>query len=146
MFDEEGRNFANSMHVDSDIDALPEFYGKIFTFGQWIHVNEQGELVEGDKLRTAIPDGYFILPGYRVGFDLGASAVVTAIWRGALDLHGTTTSTADTSSGITRWGMSIQTNKKLPKRLRSGKGSIFGVFDRLRGYYEAMVASDSESE
>ncbi|KAG8781053.1 hypothetical protein FRC12_022284 [Ceratobasidium sp. 428] len=143
MMDEDGENFANSMHVDSDIDALPQFYGKIFTFGQWIHVNDKQELVEGDELREAIPDGYFILPGYRVGFDLGGAAVVTAIWRGGLDLHGTTTSTVNLKSGITRWGMSIQTNKKLPKRMRTGRGAIFGAFDRLRALYEAMVSDDS---
>ncbi|KAG8724017.1 hypothetical protein FRC09_000760 [Ceratobasidium sp. 395] len=143
MMDEDGENFANSMHVDSDIDALPQFYGKIFTFGQWIHVNDKQELVEGDELREAIPDGYFILPGYRVGFNLGGAAVVTAIWRGGLDLHGTTTSTVNLKSGITRWGMSIQTNKKLPKRMRTGRGAIFGAFDRLRALYEAMVSDDS---
>ncbi|KAG8782265.1 hypothetical protein FRC12_021017 [Ceratobasidium sp. 428] len=145
MMDEDGNNFANSMHVDSDIDALPQFYGKIFTFGQWIHVNEKQQLVEGDELREAIPDGYFVLPGYRVGFDLGGAAVVTAIWRGALDLHGTTTSTVNMESGITRWGMSIQTNKKLPKRMRSGRGAIFGAFDRLRALYEALMGSDDGS-
>ncbi|CAE7106840.1 unnamed protein product, partial [Rhizoctonia solani] len=94
MHDKSGRNFANSMHVDHDIDSLPQYYGKIFTFGQWIHT-KNGKLVEGPELREAIPDGYFALPGYRVAFDLGGAAVVTAIWRGGLDMHGTTTSKVD---------------------------------------------------
>ncbi|CUA74689.1 hypothetical protein RSOLAG22IIIB_05656 [Rhizoctonia solani] len=137
MHDETGRNFANSMHVDHDIDSLPQYYGKIFTFGQWIHT-KNGKLVEGPELREAIPDGYFALPGYRVAFDLGGAAVVTAIWRGGLDLHGTTTSQVDLKSGITRWGMSIQTNRKLPTRIESGKGAIFGAYDKLRAVYEAV--------
>ncbi|CAE6496731.1 hypothetical protein RSOLAG22IIIB_05772 [Rhizoctonia solani] len=137
MNDESGRNFANSMHVDQDIDSLPQYYGKIFTFGQWIHT-KNGKLVEGPELREAIPDGYFALPGYRVAFDLGAAAVVTAIWRGGLDLHGTTTSRTNPESGITRWGMSIQTNRKLPRRIQSGKGAIFGAYDKLRAVYEVV--------
>ncbi|KAG9100158.1 hypothetical protein FRC06_004472 [Ceratobasidium sp. 370] len=142
MQDAQGRNFANSMHVDHDVDSLPQYYGKVFTFGQWLHTNDEGKLVEGEELRAAIPDGYFVLPGYRVAFDLGGAAVVTAIWRGGMDLHGTTTSTVDMKSGITRWGMSIQTNKRMPKRMRSGKGAIFGAFDKLRAYYDALFLSD----
>ncbi|KAG8734193.1 hypothetical protein FRC11_009295 [Ceratobasidium sp. 423] len=137
MHDKLGRNFANSMHVDHDIDSLPQYYGKIFTFGQWIHT-KGGKLVEGPELRKAIPDGYFTLPGYRVAFDLGGAAVITAIWRGGLDLHGTTTSSVDLESGITRWGMSIQTNRKLPTRMESGKGAVFGAYDKLRTLYEAV--------
>ncbi|KDN38121.1 hypothetical protein RSAG8_09717, partial [Rhizoctonia solani AG-8 WAC10335] len=138
MNDESGRNFANSMHVDHDIDSLPQYYGKIFTFGQWIHT-KNGKLVEGTELRAAIPDGYFALPGYRVAFDLGGAAVVTAIWRGGLDLHGTTTSEVDLGSGITRWGMSIQTNRtRVATRIESGKGAIFGAYDKLRAVYEAV--------
>ncbi|CAE6434916.1 unnamed protein product [Rhizoctonia solani] len=137
MHDKSGRNFANSMHVDHDIDSLPQYYGKIFTFGQWIHT-KNGELIEGPELKKAIGDGYFALPGYRVAFDLGGAAVITAIWRGGLDLHGTTTSNVDLKSGVTRWGMSIQTNRKLPTRIESGKGAIFGAFDKLRTVYEAV--------
>ncbi|KAG9123888.1 hypothetical protein FRC07_013622 [Ceratobasidium sp. 392] len=136
--DNQGRNFANSMHTDMDIDSLPEFRGKILTFGQWLNV-KNGKLIEGQELNDAIPDGFFVLPGYRVAFNLGGAAVVTAIWRGGMDLHGTTTSTVDLDSGVTRWGMSIQTNKKLPTRLQSGKGAIFGAYDKLRACYEAIV-------
>jgi hypothetical protein len=137
MHDKSGRNFANSMHVDHDIDSIPQYYGKIFTFGQWIHT-KNGKLVEGPELRAAIPDGYFALPGYRVAFDLGGAAVIAAIWRGGMDLHGTTTSNVDLKSGITRWGMSIQTNRKLPRRMESGKGAVFGSYDKLRTVYEAV--------
>ncbi|KAG9100872.1 hypothetical protein FRC06_003591 [Ceratobasidium sp. 370] len=143
MHDKQGCNFANSMHVDMDIDSLPEFCGKIFTFGQWINT-KNGKLVEGEELRKAIPDGFFVLPGYRIALDLGGAAVVTAMWRGGMDLHGTTTSTVDLDSGITRWGMSIQTNKKLPNQMRAGKGAIFGAFDRLRAYYDAVFPPEQQ--
>ncbi|KAG8714814.1 hypothetical protein FRC08_011403 [Ceratobasidium sp. 394] len=142
MHDDDGHNFANSMHVDRDLESSPQFYGKMFTFGQWIHTDEERRLVDGDAIKKAIPDGFFVLPGYRVAFDIGAAAVVTAIWRGGMDLHGTTTSEVNPEHGVTRWGMSIQTNRNLPKRLRSGKGEIFGAFDRLRVLYDAMLLSD----
>ncbi|KAG8735130.1 hypothetical protein FRC12_018208 [Ceratobasidium sp. 428] len=140
MHDSAGRNFANSMHVDRDIDSLPEFQGKVATMGQWINTKE-GKLIEGTELRRAIPDGYFVMAGYRVAFDLGAAALITAMWRGGMDLHGTSTSVTQDPK-ITRWGMSIQTNKKLPNAMRSGKGALFGAYDRLRKYYDAMFTSD----
>lgn len=143
--DKKGRGFANGMHVDRDIDSLPRYHGKVFTFGQWLHLDKDGQLVDREKIKEAIPDGYFILPGYRIAIDLGAAAVVTAIWRGGMDLHGTTTSTVNSDHGITRWGMSIQTNRNLPARLRSNKGKIFGLYDRLREYYEVLsVPCDEE--
>ncbi|KAG9126304.1 hypothetical protein FRC07_004008 [Ceratobasidium sp. 392] len=135
-----GCNFANSMHNDMDIDSLPEFCGKIFTFGQWLNT-KNGKLIEGQELMNAIPDGFFALPGYCAAFDLGGLAVVTAIWHGGMDLHRTTTLTVNLASGVNCWGMLIQTNKKLPARPQSEKGAIFGAYDKLHAYHEAMVGA-----
>ncbi|KAG9103184.1 hypothetical protein FRC06_011841 [Ceratobasidium sp. 370] len=150
LFGSHDSDIAPRMHTDRDLESSSKYYGKMFTFGQWIHMDDKRQLVDRDEIKKAIPDGFFILPGYRVAFDIGAAAVVRAIWRGGLDLHGTTTSEVDVRQGVTRWGMSIQTNKNMPKRLKSGKGEIFGAFDRLRALYddlpwtiEAMDASDS---
>jgi hypothetical protein len=137
--DKSGRGFANGMHIDRDIDSLPQFYGKLFTFGQWLHTDRDGKLVEGERIKQAIPDGLFLLPGYKVAFDIGAASVVTAIWRGGMDLHGTTKSSVNLAGGITRWGMSIQTNRNLRQRMRSNKGDVFGAYDRLRQYYELFT-------
>ncbi|KAG8738154.1 hypothetical protein FRC10_007228 [Ceratobasidium sp. 414] len=142
MHDSDGYNFANSMHTDRDLESSARYYGKMFTFGQWIHTNNKHQLVDRDEIKQAITDGFFILPGYRVAFDVGAAAVVTAIWRGGMDLHGTTTSKVDVRQDVTRWGMSIQTNKNMPKRLKSGKGEIFGAFDRLRALYNDLFPAD----
>ncbi|EUC54175.1 hypothetical protein RSOL_032550, partial [Rhizoctonia solani AG-3 Rhs1AP] len=101
--DQDGSGFANKIHVDRDMDSLPEYYGKVFAFGQWIHVDQQGQLVEKERIKNAIPDGLFVIPGYRVAFDLGAATVIKAIWRGGMDMHGTTTSKVDLVQGITRW-------------------------------------------
>ncbi|KDN34327.1 hypothetical protein RSAG8_12578, partial [Rhizoctonia solani AG-8 WAC10335] len=126
--DQDGNGFANKIHVDQDMDSIPEYYGKVFAFGQWIHVDKE------------IPDGLFAIPGYKVAFDLGAATVIKGIWRGGMDLHGTTTSKVDLEQGITRWGMSIQTNRGLNQRMRSGKGHIFGVHERLHQYYNILSA------
>ncbi|KAG8715244.1 hypothetical protein FRC11_005132 [Ceratobasidium sp. 423] len=117
-----GSNMAVSQH-DS------EGCGKLFTFGQWLHIDNAGHLVEGEKIRAAIPDGLFVIPGYKVAFDLGMAGLVKAIWRGGMDMHGTTTSKVNISHGITRWGMLIQTNRGLNQHMRSGKGKIFGTYD-----------------
>ncbi|KDN33546.1 hypothetical protein RSAG8_13360, partial [Rhizoctonia solani AG-8 WAC10335] len=141
--DPDGNGFANKMHVDRDMDSLPEYYGKVFAFGQWIHIDKEGRLVEKERIKQAIPDGLFVIPGYKVAFDLGAATVIKGIWRGGMDLHGTTTSKVDLEQGITRWGMSIQTNRGLCQRMRSGKGEIFGVHERLRQYYNILSAGAS---
>ncbi|KDN43800.1 hypothetical protein RSAG8_05793, partial [Rhizoctonia solani AG-8 WAC10335] len=138
--DQDGNGFANKMHVDRDMDSIPEYYGKVFAFGQWIHVDKEGRLVEKERIKQAIPDGLFVIPGYKVAFDLGAATVIKAIWRGGMDMHGTTTSKVDLEQGITRWGMSIQTNRGLNQRMRSGKGHIFGVHERLHQYYNILSA------
>ncbi|KAG8750686.1 hypothetical protein FRC11_010174 [Ceratobasidium sp. 423] len=146
--DKEGCGFANAMHVDRDMDSLPQYYGKVFTFGQWLHIDNTGRLVEGEKIKAAIPDGLFVIPGYKVAFDLGAAGLIKAIWRGGMDMHGTTTSKVDVNHGITRWGMSIQTNRGLNQRMRSGKGQIFGAYDRLHEYYKLFSepVGDDEDE
>ncbi|CUA73439.1 helicase domain-containing protein [Rhizoctonia solani] len=144
--DQQGAGFANKMHVDRDMDSLPEYYGKVFAFGQWIHVDKEGRLVEKERIKQAIPDGLFVIPGYKVAFDLGAATVIKAIWRGGMDMHGTTSSTVDLKQGITRWGMSIQTNRGLNQRMRSGKGAIFGVHERLRQYYHILSGQASNED
>ncbi|GAB1528107.1 hypothetical protein RhiTH_011298 [Rhizoctonia solani] len=136
--DQNGNGFANKMHVDRDMDSLPEYYGNVFAFGQWIHVDKEGRLVENERIKAAIPDGLFVIPGYRIAFDLGAATIVKAIWRGGMDTHGTTTSKVNITQGITRWGMSIQTNRGLNQRMRSGKGNIFGIRKCLRQYYDIL--------
>jgi hypothetical protein len=86
-----------------------------FTFGLWFHTNSQGEIVEGHVIKEAIPDGYCILPGYRIVIDLGAAAVTTAIWWGGMDVHCTTVAQAKPNTSVTCWGMSIQTHKNIVK-------------------------------
>ncbi|KAF8747239.1 hypothetical protein RHS01_11376 [Rhizoctonia solani] len=92
--DQNGNGFANKMHVDRDMDSLPSTTG-MFAFGQWIHVDKEGCLVENERIKAAIPDGLFVIPGYRIAFDLGAATIVKAIWHGGMDTHGTTTSKVD---------------------------------------------------
>ncbi|KAG8690055.1 hypothetical protein FRC11_014124 [Ceratobasidium sp. 423] len=144
--DNDGNGFANKMHVDRDMDSLPEYQGKVFAFGQWIHIDKEGCLVEKERIKQAIPGGLFVIPGYKVAFDLGAASVIKAIWRGGMDMHGTTTSKVDLEQGITRWGMSIQTNRGLNQRMRSGKGDIFGVHERLQAYYNLFSAPVNDQE
>lgn len=127
------------MHIDRDIDSLEKYYSKAFTFGLWFHTNAQGKLIEGPLVKSAAPDRLFFLPGYCVTFDLGAAAVTTAIWRGGMDLHGMTTSDVELDSGITQWGTSIQTNKRLPQQVQYGQGEVFSVFKHLEQYYESFA-------
>ncbi|CAE7110478.1 unnamed protein product [Rhizoctonia solani] len=129
--DENGDGFADQIHTDQHMDSLPQYHGKLFSFGQWLHVNRNGRLVEGDIIKAAIPDGLFVIPGYKVAFDLGAAGLVRAIWRGGMDAYGTTTSKVNLEHGITRWGMSIQTDRELNQRMRSGTGCVFGAYDWL---------------
>jgi hypothetical protein len=70
--------FAKGVHAEHDIDSILQYYGKVFTFGLWFHTNSNGEIIEGPGIKEAIPDGFFILPGYQIAIDLGSAAVTTA--------------------------------------------------------------------
>ncbi|CAE6431057.1 unnamed protein product [Rhizoctonia solani] len=141
--DQDGRCFANGVHIDRDIDSLTRFYGKVFTFGLWFHTGKDGKILDGTRIKDSIPDGYFVLPGYRVAIDLGAATVTTAMWRGGMDVHVTSTAQAKTRDVI-RWGMSIQTSKKMPERYLSGSGAIKTFWDHLYGYFTAMTGGSDD--
>ncbi|KAG8721163.1 hypothetical protein FRC09_008342 [Ceratobasidium sp. 395] len=118
--DKRGCNFGNAMHTDKDIDSLKEIPGVVHTTGQWWFGNREGK-AEGDmnKIKDAFSPAYFIFPGYKIAFNLNSHSYLMAIWQGGLDEHGTTTSTVDLKSGLTRWGCSCQANRNLPTRVKN---------------------------
>ncbi|KAG8730963.1 hypothetical protein FRC11_005435 [Ceratobasidium sp. 423] len=130
--DPDRNGFTNKMHVNQDMDSLLEYYRKVFAFGQWIHLDTEGRLVEKERIK------------YKVAFDLGAATVIKAIWCGGMDMHGTTTSKVDLEQGITRWGMSIQMNQGLNQHMHSSKGDIFGMHEWLRKYYDILSALEDD--
>ncbi|QRW09631.1 hypothetical protein RhiLY_08630 [Ceratobasidium sp. AG-Ba] len=134
MADKGGRGYANTSHVDSDIDGTVEHRACVWTSGTWLNGTQQGKLIsDSTKIRKGIRGGKFILPAYRFGIDLGAATVVIAIWRGGLDYHCTTSSFVEPESNVVRFGASVQTNRVVASKAAKGTG-IWGLEERLANY------------
>ncbi|KAG9100352.1 hypothetical protein FS749_015569 [Ceratobasidium sp. UAMH 11750] len=132
--DKNGQGYANTSHVDSDIDGTREHHACVWISGVWLNGYLNGKLAESQKeISESISGGKFILPAYRFGIDLGAAPVVIVIWRGGLDYHCTTSSTMKADGKVIRFGASVQTNRVLASQAAKGTG-IWGLDQRLAAY------------
>ncbi|KAG8796207.1 hypothetical protein FRC12_003172 [Ceratobasidium sp. 428] len=132
--DDKGRGYANTSHVDFDIDGTVEHRACVWTSGTWLNGTLKGELISSRaKIQKGIRGGKFILPAYRFGIDLGAAPVVIAIWRGGLDYHCTTSSFVEPEANVVRFGASVQTNRVVASKAARGTG-IWGLEERLAKY------------
>ncbi|KAG8722238.1 hypothetical protein FRC08_005238 [Ceratobasidium sp. 394] len=131
--DRQGRNYANGMHTDHDLDGNKLHPNLVYTTGCWWVGNEAGK-AEGDqeRIRRAFTKAYFVFPAYKIALDLTSHAFLMCLWRGGMDEHGTTTSTVDTSSGLTRWGCSCQTNWGMPTRMLAETEDRYDMYGKLK--------------
>ncbi|KAG9121773.1 citrate synthase, partial [Ceratobasidium sp. 392] len=118
--DKRGRNYGNGMHTDHDIDGTKLEPNSAYTTGCWWFANQDGKAEDDmEKIGNAFDPAYLIFPVYKNALDLNSHSFLMALWRGGMDEHGTTPSTVDLDSGLTRWGCSCQTNWGIPARVKS---------------------------
>ncbi|KAG8712849.1 hypothetical protein FRC08_014015 [Ceratobasidium sp. 394] len=126
------RLLANQMHVDND--------GMTWAFSLYLFIDNNGNLVtDWALIRNSMKGGYFIWPDLHLGIDPRlCDGVVMFLFRGIYDRHGTTTQ-EQISPTVTRYGCSLQVNKRLISKVRNATNpddTFIGAVNGLREHIE----------
>ncbi|KAF8603285.1 hypothetical protein BDV93DRAFT_523360 [Ceratobasidium sp. AG-I] len=125
---------ANAMHVDND--------GLNYAFSLYLFVDNDGNLItDRELIMSSMEGGYFIWPDLHLGIDpRKCNGIVLFLWRGIYERHGTVTQ-RKISDTVTRYGCSIQVNKRLIGTIRNKtdaegifRGKVNSFFDHIEKY------------
>lgn len=117
--------FSNQAHLDNDAFR--------YVFSVYVFVDHEGNLVtDCEKIKACMTGGYFLWPDLHLGLDPShCSGVVIFMWHGTHERHCTMECTL-LENGVTRYGTSIQVNRRL-------LASVVSYQQRMAKYEENMA-------